>query len=293
MDTHSASEGTDNQVGRVPVNTGDQDLAASLRKDPQDFGATLRMAQAAPQDATRQFDGQNGPPTIVDSTIVAYDEKGQAHRFANHPITKLPVDFSSIPDWRLKQVTSKADGLIDRYKDPPKPDGKPDGRISFNDISNIMKDIGRMENLTEVEKCRLWSEVRNKLGSRGISLIDKDEVSKMIDSWHGVKDPGHALITMDDGYHGNFLINKTPEEASRAIKAHEDGSDDTQRTVTGEIMFRGALLVLGINKGDIEASEGQLRALRELRSKGRFSAYAEEWSRQFVRPDRDQYGNPR
>jgi hypothetical protein len=324
--SRTAHEGTDSQVGKVPVTTGDGALAGTLRSDPEDFGATLRLAQATPQDATRQFDAQNGPPTIVDSScadpnkngkndvlssvsqngkvvrekmecgpdmVVAYDDKGQAHRFADQPITKLPVDFSSIPDWRLKQVTSQADGLIDRYKDPLKPDGKPDGQISFNDISNIMKDIGRMEGLTETEKCRLWSEVRNKLGSRGISILDKDEVPKMIDSWHGSKDPGHALITMDDGYHGNFLINKTPEEASRAIQAHEDGSDDTQRTVTREIMFRGALLVLGINKGDIEASEGQLRALRELRSKGRFSAYAEEWTRQFVRQDRDQYGNPR
>ena len=60
-----------------------------------------------------------------------------------------------------------------------------------------------------------------------------------------------------------------------------------------ETMFRGALLVYGINKGDVFASEGQLKALRKLRSKGSFSAYADEWTRQFVRTDRDQYGNPK
>jgi hypothetical protein len=33
--------------------------------------------------------------------------------------------------------------------------------------------------------------------------------------------------------------------------------------------------------------------LRELRGKGTFSAYAEEWTRQFVRPEIDEYGRPR
>ncbi len=329
MSTKSANDGADSRVLANPVPDGDVELGNALRSNPKDFGATLKLAAAGQNQtdtATRQFDGQNGPPVIVNDAacdvnkngkndvvatviqggklvrekmeckpdiVVAYDDKGQAHRFADNPITKLPVDFSSIPDWRLKQVNAQADGLINQYKDGKTPDGKPDGKISFNDISSIMKDIGKMEHLTEVEKCRLWSEVRNKLGSRGVSILDKDEKPEMIDSWHGSGDVGHALITMDDGYHGNFLINKSPEEASKAIQAHEDGTDDTKRSIVGEAMFRGALLVYGINKGDVYASEGQLKALRELRSKGSFSAYAEEWTRQFVRTDRDQYGNPR
>lgn len=328
MSTHAGNEATETRIGN-PAPSGDLQLGGDLRSNPKDFGTTLRVAtagQSGSDAATRAFDGQNGPPVIVGDgavcrdannngkndvistvsqngkvvrekmecgvdNVVAYDDKGQAHRFPDNKITKLPVDFSGIPDWRLKQVNSQADGLISKYKDGLTPDGKKDGQISFNDISNIMKDIGKMENLTEVEKCRLWSEVRGKLG--GVSLLDKDEKPEMIDSWHGVKDPGHALIRMDDGYHGNFLINKTPEEATKAIQAHEDGSDDTKRSVTGEIAFRGALLVLGINKGDIYASEGQLKALRELRGKGTFSAYAEEWTRQFVRPEIDEYGRPR
>ncbi len=330
MGTQVGNEATDTRIAN-PAPSGDLQLGGDLRSNPEDFGATLRLVaggQSRPDAVTQQFDGQHGAPTIVGDSavcrdvngngkndvlstvlkdgkvvrekmecrpdmVVAYDDKGQAHRFADNPITKLPVDFSSIPDWRLKQVNGQADGLINKYKDALMPDGKPDGKIGFNDISNIMKDIGKMENLTEVEKCRLWSEVRQKLGSRGISILDKDEKTEMIDTWHGKGDVGHALITMDDGYHGNFLINKTPEEATKAIQAHEDGSDDTKRSIVGEAMFRGALLVYGINKGDVYASEGQLRALRELRSKGTFSAYAEEWTRQFVRSDRDQYGNPR
>lgn len=328
MSTSAGKESVENRIGNPgPVN--DLQIGGDLRSNPKDFGATLKVASAGQEGsnrATQQFDGQNGPPVIVGDSaacrdvnnngkndvvstvsqngkvvrekmecgvdnVVAYDEKGQAHRFPDNKITKLPVDFSAIPDWRLKQVNSQADGLISKYRDGLTPDGKKDGQISFNDISNIMKDIGKMENLTEVEKCRLWSEVRGKLG--GASILDKDEKPEMIDSWHGSKDPGHALIRMDDGYHGNFLINKTPEEASKAILAHEDGTDDTKRSLVGEAMFRGALLVLGINKGDIYASEGQLRALRELRSKGTFSAYAEEWTRQFVRPEIDEFGRPR
>lgn len=329
MSSKPGNDATDSRIVN-PSPSGDADLGNTLRSNPMDFSATLKLAaggQTGTDAATRQFDGQNGPPVIVDSAVcrdannngkndvlstvsqngkvvrekmecgpdnvVAYDDKGQAHRFPDQKITKLPVDFSGIPDWRLKQVNGQADGLINKYKDGLKPDGTKDREIGFNDISNIMKDIGKMENLTEVEKCRLWSEVKLRLGARGVPILDKDEKPEMVDSWHGKKDIGHALITMDDGYHGNFLINKTPEEATKAIQAHEDGSDDTKRSIVGEAMFHGALLVYGINKGDVYASEGQLRALRELRSKGTFSAYAEEWTRQFVRPEIDQYGKPR
>jgi hypothetical protein len=329
MSSKPGNDATDSRIVN-PSPSGDADLGNTLRSNPTDFSATLKLAaggQTGTDAATRQFDGQNGPPVIVDSAVcrdannngkndvlstvsqngkvvrekmecgpdnvVAYDDKGQAHRFPDQKITKLPVDFSGIPDWRLKQVNGQADGLINKYKDGLKPDGTKDREIGFNDISNIMKDIGKMENLTEVEKCRLWSEVKLRLGARGVPILDKDEKPEMVDSWHGKKDIGHALITMDDGYHGNFLINKTPEEATKAIQAHEDGSDDTKRSIVGEAMFHGALLVYGINKGDVYASEGQLRALRELRSKGTFSAYAEEWTRQFVRPEIDQYGKPR
>ncbi len=328
MSTKPGNDATDTRIVN-PAPAGDLELGSVLRSNPQDFGATQRLAQSGlnRSDATtQQFDGQHGAPVIVDGAaacidankngkndvlstvnkdgklvrekmeckpdmVVAYDDKGQAHRFPDNPITKLPVDFSSIPEWRLKQVNGQAESLINKYKDGLTPDGKKDGKISFNDISNIMKDIGKMEHLTETEKCRLWSQVRNKLG--GVSILDKDEKEEMIDSWHGVDDVGHALITMDDGYHGNFLINKTPSEATKAIQAHEDGTDDTKRGIIGAAKFQGALLLLGINEGDIQASEGQLRALRELRSKGTFSAYADEWTRQFVRTDRDQYGNPR
>ncbi|MDZ4838124.1 MAG: hypothetical protein SGJ27_30445 [Candidatus Melainabacteria bacterium] len=225
--------------------------------------------------------------------VLATDDKGKIHRFPDEKITKLPVDFKSIPDWRVKQITSQADGLIKNYTDPKMPNGRPDGKLSFHDMSSMMKDIGKMDNLTEVEKCRLWTEVRIKMQQKEVPILDADEKEKMIDSWKGSDDPWHALITMNDGYHGNHLINMSEKDASEAIKKHENGGEADKMGFVRGMMWKTAKTVLGVNTGDVEASEGQLRALRELRSKGTFSAYADEWTRQFVRNDRDQYGRPK
>lgn len=224
--------------------------------------------------------------------VVAYDDQGNEHRYPDEKITSLPVDFSSIPDWRLKQMNDTAYKLLENYMIGATPIGGPDGMISFHDVANIMKDISKMDDLTEVEKCRLWSEVRNVMQERDAPILDADEQSEKIDSWKGSGDPWHALIVLNDGYHGNTLINMTPEDASQAIRDHEEGSETKNMGWFDSLKWKTAKLVMGTNTGDIEASEGQLRALRELRSQGTFSAYAAEWERQFVRTDRDQWGYP-
>ncbi|MBK9773282.1 MAG: hypothetical protein IPP57_21110 [Candidatus Obscuribacter sp.] len=61
-----------------------------------------------------------------------------------------------------------------------------------------------------------WSDIRIGTGGMGLPVEDHDQPQKMKDSWHGAKDPWHALITMDDGYHGNRLINMTPEQATKS-----------------------------------------------------------------------------
>lgn len=230
---------------------------------------------------------QSGPDMVV-----AYDEQGNAHRYPDEKITGLPVDFSSIPDWRLKQMNETAYKLLEKYMIGSTPIGGPDGMISFHDVASIMKDITKMDDLTEVEKCRLWSEVRNVMHERNVPVLDADEQSEKIDSWKGSGDPWHALIVLNDGYHGNTLINMTPEEASQVIRDHEEGSETQNMGWFDALKWKTAKLVLGTNTGDIEASEAQLRALRELRSQGTFAAYAAEWERQFVRTDRDQWGFP-
>lgn len=226
-------------------------------------------------------------------TVIAYDNAGKAHRFEDTKITSLPVDFKNIPEWRREQLRQGADSLIKNYKDGKTPNGKTDGKISFNDLANMMKDVGKMDDLTEVEKARLWSDVRVSLQKNSVSILDADEKPEMIDSWKGSDDPWHAVITMDDGYHGNRLINMPEKDASQAIHNHENGAEADKMPFLRSLVWRGAKAVLGVNKGDINASEGTLRALRAYRDKGTFSAYAEQWQKEFVRPDIDQYGKPR
>lgn len=281
-------------------------------------------------DTLAQFDGGSGAPELVDfaqadqasegehcgdgeekpepvvkdgrvvrersatgnDTVIAYDNEGTAHRFEDLKIESLPVDFSKIPEWRKEQLKERAGPLIEKYTEGKTPDGKPDGKISFNDVASMMKDVAGMEDLTEVEKARLWSDVRIALQKNDVDILDADEKPEMIDSWKGESDPWHAIITMDDGYHGNRLINMSAEDASKAILEHEDGTEPSSRSLMGEIRWQGAMFLLGINKGDINASEGTLRALRAYRENGTFQAYADAWKSEFVRTDVDRYGRP-
>lgn len=294
----------------------DDHVRADLYRDNPGFGQTLTSALTEQMTRDNSLlklyeDNQNAPPFEIvgagqsarlaraDHTsrptefITAYDDAGKPHRFQNQPIEKLPVDMSGIPDWRVKQISTKGDELIKKYTEGKTPDGNKDGKLSFNDIGNMMKDIGKMPDLTEVEKCRLWTDIRLKIQKNSVPILDADEKAEMIDSWKGSGDPYHALITMDDGYHGSRLINMEPEAASKAIQEHEHGAEAGQMPLVRGAIWKLAYNILGPNTGDINASEGQLKALRELRSKGTFSAYADEWTRQFVREDRDQYGRPR
>lgn len=302
-------------------------VSSNVYADREDFGNTLRVAAGGNRndaDAMRAFDGPGGGPVIVDTCqdrngdgrnsvtstveqngrvvrermecgpdmVVAYDDQGKAHRFPDEKITALPVDFSSIPDWRLKQMNQDATQLIRNYFTEKTPTGGPDLSLSFHNISDIMKDISKMDQYTEVEKCRLWSEVRNIMQDRSLNVLDADEKKEMIDSWKGSGDPWHSLITLNDGYHANRLINMSPEDASKAIRDHEEGAETKDMPWYRAAMWNTAHFFLGTNTGDVNASEGQLHALRALRNGGTFAAYADEWTRQFVRTDVDQWGFP-
>ena len=215
-------------------------------------------------------------------TVIAYDKEGAPHRFEDKPIDKLPVDFSGIPEWRREQLTKQAGDLIKAYNegDPP---GTGDGKVSFTDLSKMMKDVAARQDLTEVEKARLWSDVRIGLQKNDVTIDDSDEKPEMIDSWKGSGDPWHAIITLDDGYHGNRLINMNEEDASQAIQDHENGAEADKMPFPRNLIWRGAKAVLGVNTGDINASEGTLRALRAYRSGGTFQHYADAWEKEFVK----------
>ena len=209
-------------------------------------------------------------------------------------VTKLPADFSSIPQERRKEIAGMAGEMLRPYSKQADTNNRDaDGKVSFNEIGAMMDRIGKRTDLTELEKCRLWSDIRIGIGAMGLPVEDCDQPQKMKDSWHGAKDPWHALITMDDGYHGNRLINMTPEQATKAIIDHENGADNGHYPLWKQLGWQVAKYVRGVNQGDVEASEGQLKALRALRETGRFADYATEWKKQFVRPDVDGNCRPR
>jgi hypothetical protein len=175
--------------------------------------------------STEEMNGRTVREHMSDGrdVVVAVDAAGQEHRLLDQPITKLPVDFSGIPEWRTQQLDKGAQELIDRYA------GKGDEELSFTDISNIMKDISHREDLTETEKCRLWTGVHHEMRSQDIDIADSDENPAMVDSWKGSWDPWHAVVGLNDGYHANELINMSPEDASKAIFQHEDAKEGDQR----------------------------------------------------------------
>lgn len=198
-------------------------------------------------------------------------DAGDAKESEKPPAVKLPADFSSIPPERQKQIKTMAEDML-----------KGKTETNFTEIGKMMDNIAGRKDLSELEKMKLWTDVRS--GLPNLNIKNHDENPKMIDSWHGAKDPWHALLRLDDTYHAGKLINMSKADADKAILAHEDGTDDTKRSPTKQLMFDIALKVFGINQGDVEASRGQLEALRALQRNGKFEDYANEWKKQFVVP---------
>jgi hypothetical protein len=279
---------------------GSESVYDEIFSDPQCYSEALQSTDTSAVQCLQEFDTLYGAPEIdyssdicespqVTSTdemngrtvrehmgtgpdvVVAYDDAGQAQRFVDEPVTKLPVDFSAIPEWRGKQLDQGARDLVERYYGA-------DEKMSFQDVANIMKDISGRKDLTETEKCRLWTGVHHEMRKNDVSIDDSDENPAMVDSWKGSWDPWHAIVGLNDGYHADKLINMSPADASKEIFEHEDAKEGDDAGLT----WQTARFVLGINQGDINASEGQLKALRQLREQGSFSAYAKEWEKQFV-----------
>jgi hypothetical protein len=242
--------------------SGSQDYSEALQSVSSDTGASQCL---------QEFDSIYGAPVIDFSSDICESPEVSSTEGLKEPITKLPVDFSGIPEARAQELDKGAQTLLDRYYG--------DEKLSFRDISDIQKDIARREDLTEVEKCRLWTGVHHQMREKDLSIDDSDENPAMVDSWKGSWDPWHAVIGLNDGYHANELINMSPEDASKAIFQHEDAKEGDDAGLT----WQAARFALGINQGDINASEGQLAALRKLRDNGSFAAYAEEWEKQFVK----------
>ena len=258
--------------------THDDRSAVETPEDAQCRDRGYRPGEEPAPDAkpvSVEYDDKNRPVREKMSSgpdvVLAYDDQGNPHRFLDKKIEKLPPDFASVPEWRRQQLDRDANKMIDeRCKD---------GTISFSQISDMMQEIAKRKDLTEVEKCSLFDlmeeSVRRRHGAT-LEFDDRDENPKMIDSWQGSEDPWHAFAPLSDPRH-NRLVNMPPEQASKEIFDFEDHEENSG------ITWKLARAVFGRNQGDIDASEGQLKAMRQLREKGTFQAYADEWDRQMVR----------
>lgn len=246
---------------KAPDTSNESDKATTVIKD--DLGRVVREKSDSGKDV-----------------VVAYDDKGEPHKFPNEAIKQMPPDFSQIPDWRQKQLDKESDEMLNRYAG-----GKTAGeseKLDFQKIADMQKEIGQRQDLTETEKCQLYTKIQNTMQEKGIYVDSFNEKKEMIDSWSGERDPWHAIAPLDDKYH-NRLLKLSPEEATRQIHEQEDSTEgDMHPTWAGRTAWKIARLTLGINNGDVNASEGQLKAMRALKEKGTFSAYADEWEKQFV-----------
>ena len=212
--------------------------------------------------------------------VVAYDENGNAHRFNNEPITQMPPDFEQVPEFRQKQLDGQAKELLDKYSEPQY-DGE-DRSMDFQRVADMQKEIAQRQDLTETEKCLLYSKIQVSMREGGMKVENWNEKLEMIDSWTGQSDPWHAIAPIDDKYH-NRLANMSKEDASKAIYEQEDHTEgDMHDSWIKRQMWKGARWGMGINQGDINASEAQVECMRQLKDKGTFAAYADEWEKQYV-----------
>lgn len=233
-------------------------------------------SKTEPQVCQEEID--NTPP--MPEKIVAYDDKGEKHEFENEPIETVPPDFSKVPEWRQKQLDTDAKEILDKYSAPAGDDEDPS--MDFQKIADMQKEIAARQDLTETEKCLLYSKIQVNMREGGMTVENWNEKPEMIDSWTGQHDPWHAVAPIDDKYH-NRLTNMTPEESSAAIQEQEDHTEgDMHDSWYKRWAWKGMREVMGINQGDINASEAQVKCMRQMREKGTFGAYAEEWEKQYV-----------
>lgn len=222
--------------------------------------------------------------------VVAYDEKGEPHKFINEPIKEMPPSFKDVPEWRDKQLDKEAQAELDKYMNKTRNYMEPSGVMDYEKVADMQKEIAARQDLTETEKCLLYSKIQTTMRETPIKVENWNAKRETIDSWTGESDPWHAVAPIDDRYH-NRLVNMSPEESSKAIQEQEDYKEGDMHSspITGAA-WKVARWWYGVNTGDINASEGQVKCMRELKEKGTFSAYAEEWDKQFV--DRSRL-NPR
>lgn len=249
----------------------------------------IDLTDIKPEDAVCEsktgVGGESKPDGAAEKkpdVITAVDDNGVPHQFENKPIEKMPPDFDQIPQWRKDQLQTQSTEMLDKYA--PTDPYTQERSMDFQKVSDMQKEIAARKDLTETEKCQLYSQIQETMRETPIKVENWNEKPEMVDSWQGEKDPWHAIAGMDDKYH-NRLVNMTPEEATKAIQEQEDYKEGDMHSGIDKYKWKAARWALGVNDGDVNASEAQLKCMREMRNKGTFAAYADEWEKQYVNKD--------
>jgi len=159
-----------------------------------------------------------------------------------------------------------------------------DGKVDFAEYGKILLQIANRKDWTEPEKLYAWTRLNGDEGSR-YSISTEHTNPKTLDSFRGGWDPYHAFLKAGarDGYHGP-MFSMDQEDANRVIEQHEKEEMTSGGWLRNSLRW-GAGLMLGgkdgINEGDVQASQAQAAALRQMRMDG-FIGYATEWNKRFV-----------
>jgi peptidoglycan hydrolase-like protein with peptidoglycan-binding domain len=219
--------------------------------------------------------------------VVARDGDGRLHTFRDERVTQeLPIrgiDFEArIPDWRRQQLRNVGYELINRHGEGRVGDPNNRPTLDFRDFGNILTELARRPDMTELEKAYAWTFIANAKGEatldhRGflngqydVSLEGMPDAVADSHPFRRSNSPNHIVLGFSDGYHAP-LGNMSPEAAREEIESHE--------SIT--IPFGGPRI--NLNPGDAEASRRTGEAFRSFREDG-FAGFAQTWNRNFVVP---------
>ncbi|MBC8000527.1 MAG: hypothetical protein IAF58_21430 [Leptolyngbya sp.] len=243
---------------------------ASAPQGPEVVGTMILNGRVVRKDMSE------GPDQVI-----WYDKQGNSHAVLDQRITRMPVDIhAGIHPEREEQLARKANDILYAGADRSNLHLNPKPIVGFNSVANMMDAVAGSADLTEREKCNVWSRIVGGLKSDKYYMTAKDANPAVVDSWLA-GDVWHAVIPMNDSYHGDRLINLPRDRAINAILNHELGGEANHLQGFTRLKWLAAQRLLGPNQGDIESSRRQLNALDVFLKDG-FSGYSWAWRRLFV-----------
>lgn len=175
-------------------------------------------------------------------------------------------------------LNSLADNLIDKYKD---------GKVSHTEIGMILDEIAAMDNLTDIEKAYLWTQIADSKGVPGFLHTPKNHQDGDYDITNGGVNPS----VIDDGlFMENTTLIHTVVGFLDELHARLGGPEGDNGAAEEEIADReftwipSIVPAKGNNPGDYEASMAMINAFRAFREGG-FDDFAAVWKEGMLTTD--------